>query len=56
MNELLVWHLKLSYRDVQYLHDLLENTQDEGPDGAGWKSDQLRRIIDAIENLEEYYE
>lgn len=41
----------LTVSDKQYLFlmDILNETQDEGPRGEGWKSDELLQLIEALE-------
>jgi hypothetical protein len=38
----------LSKRQVKYLIEVLEDCQDSGPIGSGWKSNELINIINRI--------
>jgi hypothetical protein len=40
---------QLEREAAEYLVEVLSNTTDDGPDGAGWKSDELCRLIAALE-------
>ena len=41
--------LRLTPRQYEKLLDVLIESQDEGPKGEGWKSDELTALVDFIE-------
>jgi hypothetical protein len=45
--------IKLTEKQYELLRETLLMTEDEGPTGEGWKSDELKELIDDIEKMAE---